>query len=267
MFIAKKSEIIKIFLFIIFFSMLFCCSNKAEKKSVLIIGSWSIQKNNVYTIIRFLANGKWHIQIRIEGIHFKIIEKRGQAEGTWTMNEKDKTVTLVTVIGYPEIGWKVGTQTYDIAKLDPLRLHLKNENGIKVKWKKVRGKQGTGSDKNITSVTIAPVVTNISKDRYNQRYSWICADISLILGRDDMMIQIHPKVHEKIIFFLSSKTYRDVNSNSKLQNVRKNLCKLLNLYMDNKILEVVFNKFTVTGRKNAVGEFLEPYKPAEKKSN
>lgn len=250
-----KKKILSLF----FLPLLFWGCNEPPAARSLLLGQWRFQDHNIHTILHIKSSRKWHVDIRMEGVTTRLIERKGNASGEWETNEDETTLTMRTTEGLVEIGWEEGTIVYEITKLDPLTLHLTNPEGKTIKWKKVRNRAVGATTKDVTSIRIAPVLVNLAKDKYWRRYKWICADVALIMAQRDLPQNIHPRISERIMFFLSSKTYLDVNSQEKLRAMRKELRDVLNPYLNGELLEVDFNKFTLTGRKEAVENFLAEY--------
>lgn len=246
------------------FAGLAACGKQAELDN-RILGTWRQQPTKgIHTILAFRNNGTFEVDQRIEGKLTKIVEKRGKASGTWEMDKAGSRLTMVTLEASPEIGWPTRTVVYDIVEFDPLTLHLMDPGGKHENWKKIRrSKSADGEGNGIANYKIAPLVVNLapSKNPSHRRYKWICTEIDILLNNYDISAGLHPQVHEKAIFFLNAKTYGDLNTQDKLQSAAQELKDLLNPYLDGRISNLSFQNTIVTGRMEAMDEFLAQYTP------
>lgn len=248
------------------FAGLVACGQKTDLDT-RILGTWRQQPTKgIHTILAFRNNGTFEVDQRIEGKLTKIIEKRGKATGTWEMDKAGSRLTLATLEASPEIGWPARTVVYDIVEFDPLTLHLMDPGGKHENWKKIRrSKSANGDGDGIANYKIAPLVVNLapSKNPSHQRYKWVCTEIDILLNNYDISAGLHPRVHEKAIFFLNAKAYADLNTQPKLQSAAEDLKNLLNPYLEGRISKLSFQNTVLTGRMEAMEEFLAQYTPKE----
>jgi hypothetical protein len=218
-----------------------------------------------HTILSLKNNGTFQIDLRFEGDLTKIIEKKGNATGTYDVNEADGLIVLDVTGGNAAIGWPEGETTYRIGQIDKLNLVLISPDGREMHWKK-SSRPGSESETGAEAsegptVTLAPLVVSLmpGSSEASQRYKWLCIamDIQLAPGTSESAFQ--PRLKDKIILLLSNKAYEDINALDKFEKVSNEIRAMLNPYMDGAVDKVLFSRTIVTGRQEAVDEFCENY--------
>ena len=240
-----------------------CMENSPADNAYL--GSWRLQTTKgVHTILSLRNNGTFALDVRLEGRHTKIVEKRGAVAGTWAVGPDGKHFTLVVNQGDPAIGWPAGTRQYAVRQMDGERLLLETHTGKFLGWEKIRRSQTTSLDADTrTRLTFAPVVVNLapSTTKADQPYKWLCAEIEIVLAPAASLPDVRPQWKEKALLLLNSKTYSQVNTNDKLAKVAGELRELLSPYMADQVTAVVFKNVIVTGKEAAVEQFTAAYGP------
>jgi hypothetical protein len=253
-------------LIFLLFALVLACEKRTEQEDQL-VGTWRLQRSKgANVLLSFRNNHAFEIDLQIEGKLSKLADKQGKAGGTWEMDKAASQLTLVTSQEDPRIGWPVQTVVYQIVTFDALTLHLMAPDGKHDVWKKVPlSKGGGGKDKEASTLKIAPLVVNLAPSTVSahQHYQWICTEVQLTLNNYDIKAGLHPRVHEKAIFFLNSKTYDEMNTLDKLAATAEELKKALNPYLDHRISHLSFNNTVLTGQKEAVEQFMAKYAAPE----
>jgi hypothetical protein len=82
-------------------------------------------------------------------------------------------------------------------------------------------------------------------------------------------MKLHPRVREAAIFYLSSKTYQDLRTVKKAQEVTIELKRVLNPYFKNRIKRLIVHEIVLTSEKKMVDDYenhlLKPHENGEKK--
>jgi hypothetical protein len=233
------------------------------------MGTWRLQRSKgVNTLLSFQDKGRFEVDQRIEGKVSKNDDNQGKACGAWKLNEAENHLMMTTTQGDHRIGWPTQSLVYYIVTFDALTLHLMAPDGKHSVWKKVPlSISDDAKDKESTILKIAPLVVNLSPSPVsaNQHYQWICTEVQITLDHYDITAGLHPRVYEKAIFFLNSKTYDDINTLDKLAAMAEELKKALNPYLDHRITHISLNNTILTGRAEAVEQFLAKYKAPETK--
>ncbi len=237
------------------------CGVKAKLHSQ-IVGTWRMQpKQGVYMILAFHNNGTFEVDERIEGDLSKIVEKVGMADGTWKMAADGSRLTLLTRRGNPQIGWPAATVAYKLAMLDRNNLKLVDPEGNHQHWLRIRSSRQESAGAGKAELSVAPIVVNLapSKEPTYHHYEWVCTKVNMTMNRYNSKAQLPARVREKIIFFLNSKTYQELNTQDKLTAAALQLKDTLNPYLDNRIVNLSFSNTILTGRAQVVDDFMAKY--------
>ncbi len=111
-------------------------ADKINPTEELLLGTWSRYNNKVYTLLIVRANGNWSSDLRVEGATSKIVERKGEATGTWRLEKKNLVMTVVTS-EMPDI-WPVGEIVLEIIEIDKKSVTIKYPNSRLITWKKAR---------------------------------------------------------------------------------------------------------------------------------
>jgi hypothetical protein len=253
-------------LFALLLSLVLSCEKRPEQERRL-LGTWQLQRTDgINTLLSFQDNATFEVNQQIESNLSIHQEKQGTASGTWKINKHASQLTLTTRKADPGIGWFPQTEVYSIVTFGTLTLHLMDPIGKNTLWKKLpKNKGDSGKDKAAGTLKIAPLVVNLAPGAVsaNQSYQWICTEIIITLNDYDIASGLHPRVWEKAIFFLNSKSYDDINTLDKLAATGEELKKALNPYLDHRINHLTFNNTVLTGRMEAVDQFIAKYAASE----
>jgi hypothetical protein len=253
-------------LFALLFSLVLSCEKRPEQEKRL-LGTWQLRRTDgVNTLLSFQDNATFEVNQQIDGNLSIHEEKPGTASGTWEINKTASQLTLTTRKADPGIGWQPQTEVYSIVTFGTLTLHLMDPIGTNTLWKKLpENKGGSGKNKEAATLKIAPLVVNLTPGTAstNPSYQWICTEIIITLNNYDITAGLHPRVQEKAIFFLNSKSYDDLNTLDKLAATGEELKKALNPYLDHRIDHLTFNNTVLTGRTEAVDQFIAKYAASE----
>jgi hypothetical protein len=250
--------------FSLLFSLMLSCEKRPEQERRL-IGTWQLQRTDgVNTLLSFQDNATFEVNQQIERNLASHEEKPGTATGTWEINKTATQLTLTTRKADPGIGWQPQTAIYSIVTFGTLTLHLMDPTGKNTLWKKLPNNKG-GKGKEAATLKIAPLVVNLAPSAVaaNESYQWICTELIITLNNFDISSGLHPRVREKAIFFLNSKSYDDLNTLDKLAATGEELKKALNPYLDHRIDHLTFNNTVLTGRIEAVDQFIAKYAAPE----
>jgi hypothetical protein len=238
------------------------CSG-ADSADTALLGTWRMEKaGGQHTILSLRNNGTFEIDLRIEGDLAKIIDKKGNAAGTWDSNDADGLMVLDVTQGNTDIGWPEGKTTFRIGQADKRNLVLISPDGRELHWQK--NSRPASEPETVSggpTVTLAPLVVSLlpSSSEANRRYKWLCVamDIQLAPGSSETAFQARLK--DKIILLLSNKAYEDINTLDQLGTVAKEIRAMLNPYLDGAVEGVIFSRTIVTGRQEAVDTFCADY--------
>jgi hypothetical protein len=255
----------RLFLFFLLLTLVLSCEKRSEQENQL-LGAWRLQRTKgVNTLLSFRDDHSFEIDQQVEGKLTKSDQKQGKVSGTWVIDKSANQLTMVTQKGDPKIGWPAQTVIFRVVTFDALTLHLMAPDGKHDVWKKVPlSKTGADKNKEASIIKIAPIVVNlapsaVSANKQYQQYQWICTEVQISLNNYDIKAGLHPRVHEKIIFFLNAKPYEDINTIDKIAALSEDLKKALNPYLDHRINYVTLNNTILTGRQEAVDQFLAKY--------
>ena len=150
-----------------------------------LIGSWNHYNNKIYTLLILRANGNWSSDLRIEGASSKIVERRGNAEGTWNLEEKNLILTVFT--SKIEKVWESNT-TYrlEIIKIDKRLMTLKYPNSRIITWKRSRTQKAASDPASLTpSFEMKPLVVNLNKHSSHDKDRYLCLALTLHIDNTD----------------------------------------------------------------------------------
>jgi flagellar basal body-associated protein FliL len=251
---------------LLFLFVLSC--EKGTEQDTRLIGTWRLQQSKgANTLLSFQEKGAFEVNHRTEGGFSSTSDQQGKASGTWELDTAATQLTMVTLQGNAQIGWPAQSGVYQIVTFDAFTLHLMAPDGYHSVWKKVPPSQQDGDtkDKESATVKMAPLVVNLAPSTAGayQQYRWICTEVQITLNNYDITTGLHPRVYEKTIFFFNSKTYDQMNTLDKLAATAEELKKALNPYLDHRINHLTLNNTILTGRPEAVEQFMARYQGTE----
>ena len=250
------------------------CKDDDEKKDAepestpaeeLLIGSWNRYNNKIYTLLILRANGNWTSDLRIEGASSKIVERKGNAEGTWKLEENNLILTVFT--SKLENVWEANkTYIFEIIELNKQIMTLKYPNSRIITWKRSRIQKTTADSTAITpSFDMKPIVVNLNKHSSHEKDRYLCLALTLHIDNTDpdkIPPAIHPNAWEASIIFLSSLVYKDVKTFDEMKIVKNKLTTILNPYLNGILEEIDINHVMISSNKEKVDEFIIEHSPA-----
>lgn len=238
------------------------CSGKEDPQEKL-IGPWRMaMAEGVHMVLVFRSGGGWVLESSREDVYTRLREKVELAEGQWAFENEGTRLVLTCEKNIPEIGWESGLTPFTIDRMDEAVLAFTSPDGRAYEWQRISATEGGGDndttvEEGTVPVFFAPIVVNLQKDELYERYKWLCAKIEVRVAESVAPENIHPKIRERALIFLSAQKYVDVNTQAEVKELETALFDLLNPYFDGKLVSVGFDKFIVTGNEVAVKRFLE----------
>ncbi|MBF0414044.1 MAG: flagellar basal body-associated FliL family protein [Desulfamplus sp.] len=269
--------LVPVLLWIFCLIQIICCNDikaedtpetKVSPTVELLLGSWSRYNNRVYTLLIIRANGNWSSDLRVEGATSKIIERKGEATGTWSI--EDNKLIMKVLTSEMEDVWAIGELTLEIVEIDNKVLTLKYPNSRIITWKKasVVKKEKKAEGEVVTTIsptiTIKPIVVNLNKISSNDKDRYLCLALEVQLQEMDttaIVPKLHPRALDAAILFLSSLMYNDVKTFDEMKVVTQKLTKILNPYFDGMVTDVILNHIMVSSSVDKVDEFIIEHSP------
>ncbi|MFH2066071.1 MAG: flagellar basal body-associated FliL family protein [Pseudomonadota bacterium] len=224
-----------------------------------------MKKGREHNILIYRANGTWQSQIRKEGRLGRVVTKQEEFLGTWTVSDGFLSMTATQAI----VGdtWKIGeTISFEIVEIAELTMQLKKPNGTIETWVRVKSQKTEGKESIVQALSFKPIVVNLSKEKAGSKDHYLCIELEFVLKsvmpEGTPLPDLHPKVREAIVFYLSSLTYAEVNTMDKVAGIKNNLLQLVNPYSKDQIENISIRNITVTSRWDSVEAFLSQYKDA-----
>lgn len=255
-------------------------------------GSWVIENKVESEMSQSAAkpskiSGNWFYTDKLEGgfpeeVPESAEEKKADEQPVETQEESKEKLFLVMSVTKSqddETGWKSGaTKPFELVQMDKEKLLLKGVDGRVVEWSRVQAdKKAEQDDEGAVKVNLGPLVVNLSRIDAKNKRRYLCLDVELILEAPAVMekmakpleMKLHPRVREAAIFYLSSKTYQDLRTVKKAQEVTIELKRVLNPYFKNRIKRLIVHEIVLTSEKKMVDDYenhlLKPHENGEKK--
>lgn len=229
-------------------------------------GSWRMKKGRDHKILTFRANGTWQSQVRKEGRLGRIVTKQEEFIGEWTVSDNFLSMTATQVLAGDT--WKIGeTISFEIIEIAELTMQLKKTNGTIETWMRVKSQKTEGKEPaTVQALSFKPIVVNLSKEKAGSKDYYLCIELEFVLTsvipEGTPLPDLHPKVREATIFYLSSLTYSEVNTMDKVAGIKDKLLQLVNPYAKDQIENISIRNITVTSRWESVEAFLSQYNDA-----
>jgi len=243
-----------------------CGREKAPSVDELLIGTWNQDSNKSHLILMIKAQGGWSAAVKIEGVSSRMIERRGEASGTWQAVDNQLTIT-VEESNVDELWGKGETVFFDILELTSDLMRLGYEGGKVQTWIRAGSPGKTKEPSEVSRVIkVAPLVVNLNKHRSHDRDRYLCLDIELNLkpwvpGASRSVPVFHPRAREATILFLSSLVYGEVSTLDAVKEVSQNLEVMLAPYLDNQLESIKINHVVITSKMDKVDQFLLEHAP------
>ncbi len=253
-----------------FFLMAGCGDTKTSDKE-MVLGHWTQHRNRAYILLVINPKGTWESSVRIADATSKIVASKGEAEGTWHLQDGQLIFTVMEST-IDDVWAKNNTYVFEVVELHDHRMLLQEENGRRAEWKKTGARKPGDKDEN-TAVTIpmAPIAVNLNKISAGSPDRFLCISMELVLRElmpGQKIPRVHPRAKEAAIVFLSSLIHGDVEDFDKVQDQKSRLKGVLNPYMDGVIEDINIKRVIVSTSMEKVEEFfIEHAIGAEKKGS
>ncbi len=197
--------------------------------------------------------------MRIADATSKIVSSKGNATGSWHMEEGQLIFTVVES-DIEEIWEKNDTSFFEIVELGERLMLLKEESGRVAEWKKTSGQQGADVEAELAKViSMAPYTVNLNKNSSNVQDRYLCLNMQLVLKElmpDQKIPDFHPRARDAAILFLSSLVFGDVENFEKIKEQKMKLVDVLNPYMDGFIKDIEIEQVIIATSITKVEEFI-----------
>ena len=197
--------------------------------------------------------------MRIADATSKIVSSRGNATGSWHMEEGQIIFTVVES-DIEEIWEKNDTKFFEIVELGERVMLLKEENGWVGEWKRTTGKKGADAEAEAAIIVeMAPYAVNLNKNSSNAQDRYLCMNMQLVLKElmpDQEVPKFHPRARDAAIFFLSSLVYGDVENFDRIKEQKDKLVDVLNPYMEGFIKDIKIEHVIIATSVIKVEEFM-----------
>lgn len=227
-------------------------------------GSWRMKKGREHRIWTFRANGTWQSQVRKEGRLGKVISKQEEFLGTWVVN--DNFIQMTATEARAGDAWNIGeTVSFEIIEITEGKMTIKKPNGTIEEWARVKSQKADEKEKLARAVSLKPIIVNLYNEKSGSKDHFLCIELEFTFktkitdGVPAPIPELHPKVREATIFYLSSLTYSEVNTMDKVGAIKGRLLPLLNPYANNQIEDIAIQNITITSRWKSVEMFLSQY--------
>jgi len=159
--------------------------------------------------------------------------------------------------------WTIGeTVSFEIIEITELTMKIKKSNGSIETWARVKSQKVEEKERLARAISMKPIVVNLSKERPGSKDQYLCIELEIVfkpVGVGMALPKLHPKVRETAIFHLSSLTYSEANTMSKIGHIKDSLLNILNPYAKGQIESIAIRNIMVTSRWKSVESFLSQY--------
>ncbi|MCG8619276.1 MAG: flagellar basal body-associated FliL family protein [Desulfobacterales bacterium] len=235
------------------------CGEKEPSDEELVLGNWTQYKNRAYILLIINPKGTWNSSVRIADVTSKIVSSRGNANGSWHMEEGQLIFTVVES-DIEEVWEKNDTTFFEIVELGERMMLLKEENGRVGEWNKTSGQKGPAAEGEVAQIIeMAPYAVNLNKNSSNVQDRYLCMNMHMVLKElmpDQEVPKFHPRARDAAILFLSSLVYGDVENFDKIKAQKKKLVDVLNPYMEGFIKDIDIEHVIIATSVTKVEEFI-----------
>jgi flagellar basal body-associated protein FliL len=235
------------------------CGEREKSDKDLVVGNWIQFRNRAYILLITSPKGTWHSSVRIADATSKIVKAKGNAQGSWHM-EEGQLIFTVTESDIQEIWEKNNTSFFEIVELGEEIMLLKEESGRVVEWKKTNPKKSSEAAENLAVIIpMQPIAVNLNKVRSNTQDRFLCLKMEMVLKElmpDQEIPAIHPRAREAVIIFLSSLIYNDVKDFEQVKIQKSKLVDVLNPYMEGFIKDIKITHVIISTTMEKVEEFI-----------
>jgi flagellar basal body-associated protein FliL len=247
------------FMGISFLGFLAGCGKEEKDQNEFAVGNWTHLRNRAYILLITNPLGEWSSSVRIADVTSKIVKAKGGAKGTWHI-DKGQMIFTVTESDVEEIWEKNSTGFFDIVELTESLMHLRDEAGRSILWKRTKAKSAKPTEEELALVVpMGPVAVNLNKNRSNDKDRYLCLNMSLVLKElmpGQEVPPIHPRAREAALIFLSSLVFDDVKDFDGIKQQNKRLVDVLNPYMEGFVKEIKIDHVIVATDADKVEEFI-----------
>ncbi len=235
------------------------CADKNAADKEMVLGNWTHYRNRAYILLIINPKGIWKSSVRIADATSKIVANKGDAEGTWHLQDR-RLIFTVMESSIENVWEKNNTYVFDVMELTDQRMLLQEESQRVAEWEKTRAKK-PGEDPENTAVIIpmAPIAVNLNKISSGAPDRYLCLNMELALKElmpGQQVPRLHPRAKEAAILFLSSLVHSDVEDFDKVKAQKSRLVEVLNPYMDGVIKDINIKRVIVSTSMEKVEEFI-----------
>ena len=228
-----------------------------------IVKKWFSYLGNITEAIDFRKDNT----VDIEVINTDIISGKTRereklyAKGKWQIN-KDRLIIEVVEsdIDYIKMWEKDSISFFKIVELSDELLKIASAKGIE---KKFFGKPPEVKIEDcLFSIPLRPFIVNFKQVELSKYPEFLCIVINLMLS-NPLYIEntlkipdINPQIREAILFYLSSLRYEEIYKLDKLQNIEKDIYKVIKPYVGNTFDRVEIKEVSILRNQVEIQSFL-----------
>lgn len=235
------------------------CGEKEPSLEEKVLGNWTQYINRAYILLIINPKGVWNSSVRIADATSKIVSKKGDANGTWHM-EDGQMIFTVMASNIEKVWEKNDTYFFEIVELGERTMLLKEESGRVAEWNKTGGQQaGETQASQAVVIQMDPVAVNLNKISSGSPDRYLCMSMKMVLKElmpGQEIPALHPKAKEAVILFLSSLIYSDVENFDKVKIQLAKLVNLLNPYMEGFVKDIEVDRVILSSSMDKVEEFI-----------
>lgn len=235
------------------------CGEKETSPEELVLGNWTLYRNRAYVLLIINPKGVWNSSVRIADVTSKIVSKKGDAHGTWHM-EDGQLIFTVMESTIEKVWEKNSTNFFEIVELGDRLMLLKEENGRIAEWKNTSSQQSDDAEASASVIIpMAPIAVNLNKISSGAQDRFLCLSMKMVLKElmpGQEVPVFHPKAREAAIVFLSSLIYTDVQDFERVKEQKARLIDVLNPYMEGFIADIDIDRVIISTTIEKVEEFI-----------
>lgn len=267
-------KLVYLILISIMIFVLTSCESETEKNKKQIVGEWEIKTPFINKNITLEKDGTFEIKVFITEEDSDMVVNRGEIKGNWDLIENKFSLKFSSISKTieKELDWKIDKQVlYDFnsVALKKMKFTL---NDKKIEWKRlVDPITNEKIDSKDVFIDLKPVAVNLFKDRIRGKERFLCLHYKLsfedIEGIEYIIkskkeefakisYELHPRIRDSVIMYLSSLKFRDVKTFAKSNKMNKELKKVLNHYLNKKLKTLEIERIIVASSKEGVNDFM-----------
>lgn len=235
------------------------CGGKDASDKEMVLGNWTQLRNRAYILLIINPKGIWQSSVRIADVTSKIVSSKGDAEGTWHLQDGQLIFTVMEST-IENVWARNHTYVFDIVELTDQNMLLQEETGRVAKWKKTGArKPGEKPENTAVKIPMPPIVVNLNKISSGSPDRYLCLSMELVLKElmpGQNIPRFHPRAKEAAILFLSSLIHSDVEDFDKVKDQKTRLKQVLNPYMQDVIEDINIKRVIVSTSVEKVEEFM-----------